>query len=42
VRERYVNAWQVTRGHARLTRGPGGWLRLYAARPGVVELRVGL
>jgi hypothetical protein len=40
VRERYVNAWQVTRGHATVSPAPGGWLRLRVGRPGVVELRI--
>jgi hypothetical protein len=42
VRERYVDAWQVTRGSATVSKGPDGWLLLRARRPGVVELRIAL
>ncbi len=42
VRERYVDAWKVARGHASVTRAPGGWLRVSVARAGPVELRVDL
>ncbi len=42
VRERYVKAWQVTRGHATVTAAPGGWLRLRVKRSGLVELRIAL
>jgi hypothetical protein len=42
VRERYVAAWQVARGHATVGEAPGGWVRVRAARAGVVELRIAL
>jgi len=42
VRERYVDAWKVTRGHATVGPAPGGWLALRATQPGVVELRIAL
>jgi hypothetical protein len=42
IRERYVDAWKVTRGHATVGAAPGGWLALHATRPGVVELRIAL
>jgi hypothetical protein len=42
VRERYVAAWQVARGRATVREAPGGWVRLQAARAGVVELRIAL
>jgi len=42
VRERYVNAWHITRGAATLGEARGGWLRVSVRRGGPVELRVGL
>jgi hypothetical protein len=42
VRERYVPAWHVARGHATVGDAPGGWVRLRAARAGLVELRIAL
>ena len=42
VRERYVNAWHIARGAARLTEAHGGWLRVSASRAGPIELRVDL
>ncbi len=42
VREHYVAAWQVTRGHATLTRARGGWLDVHAAGPGPVTLQINL
>jgi len=42
VRERYVDAWHVTRGQATVRRAPGGWLALRATRAGLVELRIAL
>ena len=42
VRERYVPAWHVTRGHASVSVARGGWLRVRVSRPGRVELRIDL
>jgi len=42
VRERYVKAWQVARGHATVSPAPGGWLRVQVRKAGLVELRVDL
>jgi hypothetical protein len=42
VRERYVAAWKVARGHASLSSAPGGWIRVHARRAGPVELRISL
>jgi hypothetical protein len=42
VRERYVDAWGVSRGDAVIGRARGGWLELHAKRPGRVVLRINL
>ncbi len=42
IRVRWTPAWQVTSGKATTSEAPGRWLRLAAASPGVVELRIRL
>jgi hypothetical protein len=42
VRERFVDAWTVTRGSARLSEARGGWLLVRAAKAGPLELHVTL
>jgi hypothetical protein len=42
VRVRYTPHWQITRGHACLSKDPAGWMVIHPARVGSLHLRVGL